>query len=187
MMVHQRAPLHAGKERFVEILRVLPAAQDQPRARAAEGLVRGRGDEVCVRDRTWVDAAGDEAGDVRHVDNHRRADRPCHSGDAGKVDLARVRAGAHHDHPRFVLEGEPLQLLVVDPFVVLAHAVRDDGIELAGEIERMSVRQVAAVSQVHAEHGVAGFQQGEVDGHVRLRPGMRLHVGVIGAEELLGA
>ena len=51
----------------------------------------------------------------------------------------------------------------------------------------MSVREVAAVGEVHAEDGVAGLEQREVHGHVRLRAGVRLHVGVLGAEELLGA
>ena len=37
------------------------------------------------------------------------------------------------------------------------------------------------------EDGVARLQQREVDGHVGLRAGVRLHVGVLGAEELLGA
>ena len=47
--------------------------------------------------------------------------------------------------------------------------------------------QVAAVRQVHAEHRVAGLQRRHVDGDVRLRAGVRLHVGVLGAEKLLGA
>ena len=51
----------------------------------------------------------------------------------------------------------------------------------------MAVRQVAAVREVHAEHGVAGLQQRQVDAHVGLRAGVRLHVDVIGAEQLLGA
>ena len=51
----------------------------------------------------------------------------------------------------------------------------------------MAVRQVAAVREVHAEHGVARLQQREVDRHVRLRAGVRLDVGVVGAEQRGGA
>ena len=54
-----------------------------------------------------------------------------------------------------VLVGQAIELVVVDPLVVLADAVGHDGVELAGEVERMAVRQVAAVRQVHAEHRVA--------------------------------
>ena len=109
-----------------------------------------------------------------------RADRA----DALEVDHARIGARADHDHLRLVLVREPLELVVVDPLVVLPHAVGDDGVELAGEIQRMAVREVAAVRQVHPEHRVARLQQREVDRHVRLRAGVRLHVGVLGAEQL---
>ena len=51
----------------------------------------------------------------------------------------------------------------------------------------MAVRQVAAVREVHAEHRVAGLEQRQVDAHVRLRAGVRLHVDVLGAEQRLGA
>ena len=51
----------------------------------------------------------------------------------------------------------------------------------------MAVGQVAAVREVHAQHGVAGLQRGHIHGDVRLRAGMRLHVGVFGAEERFGA
>ena len=51
----------------------------------------------------------------------------------------------------------------------------------------MPVRQVAAVRQVHAEDRVAGLNHGGVGRLIGLRSGVRLHVGVLGAEELLGA
>ncbi|MNN47594.1 hypothetical protein D3C81_1620220 [compost metagenome] len=47
--------------------------------------------------------------------------------------------------------------------------------------------QVAAVGQAHAEDGVAGIQQGEVDRRVGRGAGVRLDVGVVGAEQLFGA
>ncbi len=49
------------------------------------------------------------------------------------------------------------------------------------------MREVSAVRQVQAENRVAGLKNGGVGGHVRGRAGVRLHVGVLGAEELLGA
>ena len=45
------------------------AAQDRAGARAAQRLVRRERDDVGVRDRRRVRAAGDEAGDVRGVDD----------------------------------------------------------------------------------------------------------------------
>ena len=51
----------------------------------------------------------------------------------------------------------------------------------------MPVRQVPAVREVHPEDGVPGLQDRHVHGPVRLRPRVRLNVGVLGAEELLHA
>jgi hypothetical protein len=86
-----------------------------------------------------------------------------------------------------VLVRELLQLLVVDPLVVFADAVRNDLVQLAREVERMTVGEMAAVREVHAEDGVAGLQQREVHRHVGLSARVRLHVGVLRAEQLPGA
>ena len=82
---------------------------------------------------------------------------------------------------------EPLEFLVVDPLIVFANAVRDDVVQLAGEVERVAVREVSAVRQVHPQHRVARLHAGEVHRHVGLRARVRLHVGVFGAEQLLGS
>ena len=58
---------------------------------------------------------------------------------------------------------------------------------LAREVDRRAVGQVAALVEAEAEHRVARLQERVVDGHVRLRAGVRLHVDVLGAEELLRA
>ncbi len=51
----------------------------------------------------------------------------------------------------------------------------------------MPVCEMAAVRQVHPEHGVPWLQQREVHGHVRLRAGVRLDVRMLGAEQRPGA
>ena len=91
------------------------------------------------------------------------------------------------DQLRPVLRGKTLELLVIDPLVVFSDAVRDDLVELAGEVERVAVREVAAVSEVHAEQRVSRLKQGDEHAHVGLRAGVRLDVGVLGAEQRLGA
>ncbi len=47
----------------------------------------------------------------------------------------------------------------------------------------MPVRQVAAVREIHAEDRVARLQRGHVNGNVRLRARMGLHVGVLRAKQ----
>jgi len=132
-----------------------------------------------------VNTAGDEAGDVRHVRDHRRTYLVRDAADPREIDHPRVRAGPHHDHLRLVLLREPLEGLVIEALVVLPDPVRDDRVELPREIEGVSVREVAPVRQVHAEHRVAGLQEREVHRHVRLRARVRLHVGVVGSEQRL--
>ena len=51
----------------------------------------------------------------------------------------------------------------------------------------MPVRQVSAMREVQAENRVAGLDERRVRRHVGRRAGVRLHVGVLGSEELLGA
>ena len=102
-----------------------------------------------------MDTARDEAGDVRHVGHHDGADPVGRGANAREIDHARVRARANDDQLRLALIGQPIELVIVDPFIVLAHAVRDDRIELTGEVQRVPVRQVAAVGEVHAEDRVA--------------------------------
>ena len=80
--------------------RVLLAAEDRAGARAAQRLVRGERDDVGVRDRRRVRAAGDEPGDVRGVDEQQRADLVGDRAERREVDDARVRGGAGDDQLR---------------------------------------------------------------------------------------
>ncbi len=46
---------------------------------------------------------------------------------------------------------------------------------------------MAALRQVHTQHGIARLQQRGVDREVGLRAGVRLHVSVVGSEQFLSA
>jgi hypothetical protein len=101
------------------------------------------------------------------------------------VDDARVRRRPGDDELRLVLVRETLGGVVVDELALRIEAVGDDVEPLARLVDRRAVRQVAAVRQAHAEHGVAGLERGEEDGLVRLRARMRLDVRHAGTEKLL--
>ena len=47
--------------------------------------------------------------------------------------------------------------------------------------------QVATIRKPHAENGIAGFQRRQKYRGIGLRAGMRLHIGVTGFEQFLGA
>ncbi len=78
--------------------------------------------------------------------------------------------------------GQPVE---VDAMRVRADAVADEMVELARDVQPHAVRQVAAVGKVEPQHGVARLQECEVDRRVGLGTGVRLDVGMVGAENLL--
>ena len=128
-----------------------------------------------------------QAGDVRDVRQQIRADFAGDFAHALEINDARIGARADGDHLRLVLARHGGELVVINPLVVLAHAVMDDFKKFAGEIRLVAVGQMPAVAQIHREHLVAGFEHGEIDGHVRLAAGMRLDVGVFRAEQFFRA
>ena len=187
MMCISGPPCWPGKTERSIVLGELLAAEDHPAARAAEGLVDRGGDDVGVLDRVRVLAGGDEAGEVGHVDHQLRADRVGDLAERGEVELARVGRPAGDDHLRPVLVGEPRDLVHVAAVVLAAHVVGDDLVELARDVQLHPVGEVAAVVERHAHDRVAGLEHRHVGGVVGLGAGVRLDVGVLGAEQLLGA
>ena len=162
-----------------------PRGQDDAAARAAERLVGGRGDHVRVRHGRRVQSGGDQPREVRHVDHQVGADLVGDPPELGEVQLPRVGRPARDDEPGPALVGQPLDLGHVDEVVVGPHVVGRDVVELAGEVQLHPVGQVAAVGQVEAQDRVAGLQQRGHRRGVGLRTRVRLHVGVLGAEQRL--
>ena len=85
----------------------------------------------------------------------------------------------------FSLARQSFQLLVVQQPVVAAHAVLHGAEPLAGQVGRRAVGQVAAGGEAHAQDRVARLQQRQQHRLVRLRAGMRLHVGEFAGEQPL--
>ena len=148
--------------------------------------MRGGGDDVGVGNRAGVDACGNQTRDVGHVHEEEGLDGFGDFGDALELDDAGIGAGAGDDHFRLVLVGQLFDLVIVDALVILVHAIGDKFVHAAGEVERMTVREVTAVSEIHAQNDVAGLKRGHVDGNVGGGAGVRLHVGMVGAEQFLG-
>jgi len=126
-----------------------------------------------------------QSGDVGHVHDQARPHLLRDRREPREVDDPRVGARARHDDPRPVLPRERFQLLVVDAPVLGAHAVLDRLPQLPGVGDRMPVREVAAVRQAHAQERVARLRDRQVGRHVRRRARVRLHVRVLGGEQLL--
>ena len=110
--MHQRPALQAREDRRVDLLGdVLVVGEDQAAARPAQRLVRRRGDDMGVRDRRGMDAAGDQPGEMRHVDHQVGADRIGDLAEAAEVPDARIGGAAGDDQLRLGLAGDPLDLV----------------------------------------------------------------------------
>ena len=150
-------------------------------------LVRGQRGDVGVRHRALVLAAGDQAGDVRHVDQQLGADLARDRGEGREVELARVGRGAGHEHLRAHFERFRSDRIHVEPLGGAVDAVGMELVEDAGEVLGMTMRQVPAVIERHRQHLVVRLAQRHQRRDVGLRAAVRLHVGVRRAEEALGA
>src|ERR1044071_5321266 len=142
---------------------------------------------VGVRHGRRVETRGDRPRDVRDVGHDTRADRARNLAYALEVYRARVGRSAADNHLRVVLLRQTFELVVVYLLRLARDAVLRDLVAEAGEVQGVAVREVPAVREVHAENRVAVLQGREVDGHVRLRARVRLHVRVLRAEYLLRA
>ena len=180
--VHERSALGAGEHDFVDIGSEFRFAKNHAAARAAEGFVGGRGDDIGPIARVGMHTGGDQAGEVGHVDQENGADRIGHLTEAGEIDDARIGAAAGDDHFRLVFLGQARELVVIDTLIFFADAIGDHFIELAGKIQVMAVREMAAVRQVHTEDGVARIEHAAVGGFIGLRSAVRLDVGVFSVE-----
>ena len=101
------------------------AAQDQSASRAAQCLVRGGSDEMCVADRAGVLSGGDQSGDMGDVSEQQRPDIAGDLAHALEVDHARVGTGAHCDHGRLLFAGNLSKIVVINLLSLLIHAVMD--------------------------------------------------------------
>ncbi len=131
--------------------------------------------------------AGDEAGDMRHVDEEKRAHFIGDLAQPRIIEEARVGGSAGSDHGGLRLFRQPGKGVVIDPLGFFIHAVMRDLVKLAGEIGGMPVGKMATVGKVHGQDAVADLEGGKVDRHVGLGAAVRLDVGVFGTEEAFGA
>jgi hypothetical protein len=130
-------------------------------------------------------SARDQSREVRHVDQIERANFVRNLAHAGEIDDPRISAAAANNQLRALRRGDLFQIVVIDRLRFPGHAVRNDLVSLAGKIQRMPMREVAAMSQIQAKNRVAGLQHRRVSGLIGLRSGVRLHVGMFRAKKFL--
>ncbi len=140
-----------------------------------------------MRDRRRVQTRGHEPREVRHVHPEHRAHLVGDRAERLEVELPRVGRPARDDHVGAHLERPLAHRIHVDARRIGIHAVRVRVVELAREVELHAVREVAALVESEAEDAVAGRCNRAQHSRVRLGTGVRLHIRVRRAEQVLGA
>ena len=131
-------------------------------------------------------AADDESCEVGGVEQQQRTDLIGDAAEGFGLEAARVARRPGDDHLRPVLDGQIAHLVHVDALVAGRDLVGDESVRQAAGVHRRPVREVTAVVQAEPEHRVARLEQRLVGAHVGVGPGVRLDVGVFGAEQRLG-
>ena len=179
-------PWEPGEHGLVDGGGVLGPGEDAATPGPAERLVGGEGDDVGVRHRAGVRAAGDQTGDVGGVEHEEGTDLVGDLPERRRVDDPGVGGGPGHDDLGPVLLGQVPHLVEVDPLVRRGDAVGDELVEDAAGVDGRAVGEVAALVEPQPQDRVAGLEHGQVDGHVGVGAGVGLDVGVLGAEERPG-
>ena len=125
----------------------------------------------------------DKACDVRHIHHEKSAGFIRDFAQFCKVDRTRICGCACNDHLGFVHKGKAAHFIIVDHFRFRIYTIGNEVIILAGHVHGAAVRQVSAMGQIHAKHGVSIVQERKINGKVRLRAGMRLHICVFCAKQ----
>ena len=140
-----------------------------------------------MTDRGRMLPGGDQSGDVSDVGHEYGVHLVGDLAEPVELDSARICGRAADDDLGSMLPGKAAHLVVVYELQLAVHRVGHELVQLVGEVHGAAVCEMSAVVEAESHDRVAGLDGGEVGGHVGLRAGVGLHVGVIDAEELFGA
>src|SRR5260370_34318668 len=104
-------------------------------------------------------AAGDEGGEVSHIDHEVGADFVGDGTYTREVELAWIGAATTYDHLWLLALCGGFELVVCNCFGVLANLVADDAVGVAGEVEFVAVGEIADVGECDAANAVACSEQ----------------------------
>ena len=185
--MHEWATLGTREDGFIDGFGQFFLAEDHPTARTTQGFMSGRGDNVGIFHRVWTTSGSHDTGDMGHIYHHQRTDFITDLTNAGKINNAWISAGASHDKLRLASNGFGLHGIVIDGFGFRINAVFFKMIELAAEVDRRTMGEMAAMAEVHAQHGIPRFEHSLISGEVCLGTAVRLHIGMFGTKQFFGA
>src|SRR5215208_4784061 len=119
-----------------------------------------------------------------NISKHACTDTASDLSDTFEVDDPWIRRCATNEKLWSMCFSDLLQLVVINLFRLSRHAVVSNLVTEPGEVQRMSVREMAAVRKVHSQDLIAILDRREIDRHICLSATVRLNVGVLGAKQL---
>src|SRR5437773_3362053 len=141
----ERPTLRSRENLLINCFRMLGLAKNHPTAWAAQRLMRGGRDYLRMGDGGRVHAAGDEPGEMRHVDDEYCADFIGDRAQRREIDDPRVRAAATDDDPRLFPLGNVPHFVVIDPSGLFTDVVRGRLEQRPGEINGRPMREMPAM------------------------------------------
>ena len=162
---------------------------DQPTTRPTQRLVcRRRHNMKAIIEGVLRHSTSNQPRDMRHIGHEQSANLVANRRKACKIQLARIGTKARQDDLRLMFLRHPLQLIVVNLTCShILHLVTDE-IILAGTMRHgRTMRQVATMTQIHREDGIAWLAPCKIHCFIRLSATVRLDISMVSPEELLGA
>ncbi|CEG07795.1 hypothetical protein BN961_01198 [Afipia felis] len=140
-----------------------------------------------MRHRRGMHPTRHEACEVRHVHHEIRTDAVGDLAKALEVPRPRIGRAARDDELRLHFLRLLCDRIHIDELILAPHGVVLRREPLARHVHRRTVGEMATRGKIEAHEGIAGLEQRQEHRLVHLAAGVRLHVGEIRAEQLLGA
>ena len=138
---------------------------------------------MCIRDRTRMKSCCDQTCNMSHIYHQISPHLVCNLTEFLKIYHSGVGACSRNDQLRPALFRDPSNFLVID-HAFLIDTIRCDLKIFSGHIDRRSMRQVTAMIQVHSHHFISRSEHCKLHCHIRLCPGVRLHIDIFTAKQL---
>ena len=158
----------SGKNVLIDCRSIFLLAEDHARSWTAQRLVGGGGHKLRVRDWGGMYSTGNEPGEMGHVDQQKRSAGVGNGAHALKIKDTRIGAASPDNQLRLLAHGDLLEIVIVDCLCVLPYAVRHNSVELAREIQLVSVGQMTAMRQIKSQNGIPRLKHRRVRSRVGL-------------------
>src|SRR5262245_2229175 len=135
--------------------------------------------EIAMRDGRRMKSGSNQTGNMGNVGSHQCFDGAADCSYTLEVYDARVGACAADDHLRLMFVRQFFERVIIYRLSLFIDSIGCDVEVLAGEVERVTMREVSPVREIHAENSISRLKSRHKDAHIGLSAGMGLNIDVI--------